>query len=112
MFKILQKAVTAGISTVAYPDVPAVVSAPCRGAPEFDFVIWHDARPAADLCPAGAIALSGDDLVRRVTVDYGRCIFCGLCAELSPDGAVRVTTDFELANHNRQGVFLKSGEPI
>ena len=101
MFKILQKAVTAGISTVAYPDVPAVVSAQFRGAPEFDFVIWHDARPAADLCPTGAIALSGDDLVRRVTVDYGRCIFCGLCAELSPDGAVRVTTDFELATHNR-----------
>ena len=39
MFKILQKTVTTGIATVAYPDVPAVVSAQFRGPPEFDFVI-------------------------------------------------------------------------
>src|ERR1035441_10834972 len=101
MFKILQKTVTTGIATVACPHVPAVVSAQFRGAPEFDFVIWQDARPAADLCPTGAITLRGDDFVRRVTVDYGRCVFCGQCADASPDGAVRVTTDFELATHNR-----------
>jgi Ni,Fe-hydrogenase III small subunit/formate hydrogenlyase subunit 6/NADH:ubiquinone oxidoreductase subunit I len=103
MFKILQKTVTTGISTVAYPQVPAVVSAHFRGRPEFDFASWKDARPAAAVCPTGAIqvgqALSPAN--RRVTVDYGLCIFCGLCAEASPSGAVRVTTDFELATHNR-----------
>src|ERR1035441_419283 len=101
MFKILQKTLTIGIATVAYPDVPAVVSAQFRGAPEFDFVIWRDARPAAQVCPTGAIMLTGDDRVRRVTVDYGLCIFCGQCADVSPDGAVHVTTEFELATHNR-----------
>jgi Ni,Fe-hydrogenase III small subunit/formate hydrogenlyase subunit 6/NADH:ubiquinone oxidoreductase subunit I len=101
MFKILQKTVTTGIATVAYPHVPAVVSAHFRGRPEFDLVSWRDARPAAEICPTGAIAVSGEDFVRRVTIDYGRCVFCGLCAEVSPDGAVRVTTDFELATHNR-----------
>jgi Ni,Fe-hydrogenase III small subunit/formate hydrogenlyase subunit 6/NADH:ubiquinone oxidoreductase subunit I len=101
MFKILQKTVTAGISTVAYPHVPAVVSAHFRGRPEFDFASWRDARPAAEVCPTGAIAVSGEDLVRRVTVDFGRCVFCGLCAGASPSGAVRITTDFELATHNR-----------
>jgi Ni,Fe-hydrogenase III small subunit/ferredoxin len=101
MFKILQKTLTTGIATVAYPDVPAVVSAQFRGAPEFDFVIWRDARPAAQVCPTGAIMLTGDDRVRRVTVDYGLCIFCGQCADVSPDGAVHVTTEFELATHNR-----------
>src|ERR1022692_4151565 len=101
MFKILQKTVTTGIATVAYPQVPAVVSAHFRGRPEFDFASWRDARPAAEVCPTGSIVLSGDQRVRRVTVDYGLCIFCGLCAEASPSGAVRVTTDFELATHNR-----------
>ena len=101
MFKILQKTVTTGIATVAYPHVPAVVSANFRGRPEFDFASWRDARPAAEVCPTGAIALSGDAGVRRVTVDYGLCVFCGLCAEASPAGAVRITTDFELATHNR-----------
>src|ERR1035437_3151151 len=101
MFKILQKALTTGIATVAYPYVPAVASAQFRGRPEFDFASWRDARPAAEVCPTGAIALTGHDFVRRVTVDYGLCVFCGLCAEASPSGAVRVTTDFELATHNR-----------
>jgi Ni,Fe-hydrogenase III small subunit/ferredoxin len=101
MFKILQETVNTGIATVAYPAVPAVVSAHFRGAPEFDFATWRDARPAAEVCPTGAIVLSGDQRVRRVTVDYGLCVFCGQCAGVSPDGAVRVTTEFELATHNR-----------
>ena len=61
MFKILQKTVATGIATVAYPDVPAVVSAQFRGRPEFDFASWRDARPAAEVCPTGAIALSDSD---------------------------------------------------
>src|SRR5450759_5910458 len=98
MFKILQETLITGIATVAYPDVPAVVSAHFRGRPEFDFKSWRDARPAADVCPTGAIVVS--DVVgqadpegtppanRRVTIDYGLCIFCGQCADASPDVAV------------------------
>jgi Ni,Fe-hydrogenase III small subunit/formate hydrogenlyase subunit 6/NADH:ubiquinone oxidoreductase subunit I len=106
MFKILQKTVTTGIATVAYPDVPAVVSSHFRGRPEFDFPSWRDARPAAEVCPTGAIALSGDDATRRVTVDYGLCIFCGQCADASQDGAVHITTDFELATHSRASLIF------
>jgi Ni,Fe-hydrogenase III small subunit/formate hydrogenlyase subunit 6/NADH:ubiquinone oxidoreductase subunit I len=101
MFKILQNTLATGIATVAYPDVPAVISAQFRGAPDFDFPLWRDARPAAGVCPTGAIQVTGDESVRRVTVDYGLCIFCGLCAEVSADDAVHITTGFELASHNR-----------
>lgn len=106
MFKILQKAFTTGIATVAYPDVPAVVSAHFRGRPEFDFASWRDARPAAEACPTAAIQLTGDALHRRVTVDYGLCIFCGQCADASPDGAVRITNEFALATHHRASLML------
>jgi Ni,Fe-hydrogenase III small subunit/formate hydrogenlyase subunit 6/NADH:ubiquinone oxidoreductase subunit I len=105
MFKILQKTVATGIATVAYPDVPAVISGNFRGRPEFDFVSWRDARPAAEVCPTGAIALSGNATVRRVTVDYGLCVFCGQCADVSPDGAVQITTEFELATHYRASLI-------
>ena len=107
MFKILQKTVTTGIATVPYPDVPAVVSAQFRGRPEFDFAAWRDARPAAAVCPTGAIVVSdaGADH-RRVTIDYGLCIFCGQCAEVSADRAVRITTDFELATLSRASLML------
>jgi len=107
MFKILQKTLSTGIATVAYPDVPAVVSGQFRGRPEFDFASWRDARPAAEVCPTGAIAVNDSGAIhRRVTVDYGLCIFCGQCADASPDGAVHVTTEFALATHHRAGLLL------
>src|ERR1035438_9297435 len=107
MFKILQKTLTTGIATVAYPDVSAVVSAQFRGRPEFDFASWRDARPAAEVCPTRAIVVTdGATGHRRVTVDYGLCIFCGQCADASPDGAVRVTTEFAFATHHRAGLML------
>src|SRR5664279_159713 len=106
MFKILQKAFNTGLATFPYPHLPAVVSGRFRGQPEFDFASWRDARPAADACPTGAIALSGDHRWRRVTVDYGLCTFCGQCADASPDGAVRITTEFELATLHRASLML------
>src|SRR5690349_9953535 len=107
MFKILQKTVATGIATVAYPDVPAVVSGNFRGRPEFDFAAWRDARPAAEVCPTGAIIVN-DGGLRRVTVDYGLCVFCGQCADASEDGAVRVTTEFEMATHSRASLTLEA----
>ena len=43
---------------------------------------------------------------RRVTVDYGLCVFCGLCAEASSDHAVRITQDFELATPDRRNLVF------
>lgn len=104
MFKILQKTLATGIATVPYPDRPALISEHFRGRPEFEFASWRDARPAAEACPAGAIALRDGGGLREVTVDYGRCVFCGLCADASADGSVRVTRDFELATCRRESL--------
>jgi Ni,Fe-hydrogenase III small subunit/ferredoxin len=77
-----------------------------RGCPEFDFAAWNDARPAAEACPTGAIALIDSEGLRQVIVDYGRCIFCGECAETSADEAVRMTHQFELAVTDRRDLVL------
>jgi len=106
MFKILQKTVSTGIVTVNYPAEPAKVSERFRGRPNFDFDKWKDARPAAEVCPTGAISLSDTGDSRKVTVDYGLCIFCGLCAEASTDQAVRITQEFELATSDRRNLVL------
>jgi Ni,Fe-hydrogenase III small subunit/formate hydrogenlyase subunit 6/NADH:ubiquinone oxidoreductase subunit I len=108
MFKILQKAFITGSATVAYPETPPVISEHFRGRPEFDFASWSDARPAAAACPTGAIALREEDGIRHVTVDYGRCVFCGQCADATPDGSVRVTRDFELAAEERSDLILRA----
>ncbi|HEX7422481.1 MAG TPA: NADH-quinone oxidoreductase subunit NuoB [Terriglobales bacterium] len=106
MFKILQKTVSTGIVTANYPAEPAKVSERFRGRPSFNFDKWRDARPAAEVCPTGAISLSDEGDSRKVTVDYGLCVFCGLCAEASSDQAVRITQEFELATSDRRNLVL------
>ena len=84
MFKILQKSFSVGTATADYPRISPRLAEQFRGCPEFDFEAWSDARPAAEACPTGAIALNDSDGVRQVTVDYGRCIFCGECEQPPP----------------------------
>lgn len=98
MFKILQKTFKAGIVTARYPEAAAKVSGNFRGRPEFDLERWRDARPAAEACPTGAIAVSDRNGTREVTIDYGLCVFCGECAD---GDAVRMTREFELAVRDR-----------
>src|SRR5260370_8519989 len=106
MFKILQKTVSTGIVTVNYPAEPAKISERFRGRPSFDFEKWKDARPAAEVCPTGAISLDDKAHSRKVTVDYGLCVFCGLGAQASSDQAVRLTQEFELATSDRRNLVL------
>ena len=106
MFKILQKTFRTGVVTTTYPSKPARVSDHFRGRPSFDFEKWQDARPAAGECPTGAISYRDEGDSRTVTVDYGLCVFCGLCAEASPDQAVTVTKEFELATADRGSLVL------
>jgi Ni,Fe-hydrogenase III small subunit/formate hydrogenlyase subunit 6/NADH:ubiquinone oxidoreductase subunit I len=108
MFKILQKTLATGIATVAYPDVPPQISEHFRGRPAFDFASWRDARPAAEVCPTGAIACDDNGGVRQVRVDYGRCVFCGQCADVTADGSVRLTRDFELASGRRESLVTRA----
>ena len=108
MFKILQQTIRTGIVTTSYPGTPARISDHFRGRPSFDFEKWQDARPAAAECPTGAISCRDTDDSRQVTVDYGLCVFCGLCAEASPE-AVSITKEFELATADR-GSLVRTAE--
>jgi Ni,Fe-hydrogenase III small subunit/formate hydrogenlyase subunit 6/NADH:ubiquinone oxidoreductase subunit I len=109
MFKILQKTFNTGIVTAPYPSAEARVSEYFRGRPHFDLERWSDARPAAAVCPTGAIAVSDRDDFRQVTVDYGLCVFCGQCAEASMDQAVSITHEFELAVRDRRDLLFQAG---
>ena len=111
MFKILQKTFKAGIATADYPRIAPQLAEQFRGCPEFDFDAWSDVRPAAEACPTGAIAFRDRGGVRLVTVDYGRCIFCGECEAASAASAVRIspvrmTRHFELATTDRRDLVL------
>src|ERR1019366_1183935 len=108
MFKILQNTLQAGIVTQPYPETAAKLALGFRGLPEFDLANWRDARPAADACPSGAIAVTDAGWSRTVTMDYGRCILCGECAGATPEGAVRMGRNFEAATMDRKALVISA----
>src|SRR3974390_2491315 len=95
MLDIIRKSLATGVVTAAYPQAPAEVSGQARGRPEIDFAQLRDARPAVAACPTGALACEDKRGRRAVTLDWGKCTFCGLCAEA--DAAIRMTNACELA---------------
>jgi len=106
MFRILHKTFRSGTVTTGYPQQPARLSPNFRGAPEFDWANWKDAPSAAEACPTGAIQVADNGSSREVTVDYGRCTFCGECA----GEGVRITGRFELAATSRDALIVSSGK--
>ena len=104
MFEILSKSIATGIVTTDYPTTPAEVSTQARGRPEIDFANWKDSRPAAAVCPTGSLSCSERDDTRTVSLDLGKCTFCGLCAEV--DSAVRMTNQCELAVTSKEQLIL------
>ena len=79
MFKTLWQSLKTGVVTTAYPRSSAAVSNRARGKPEIDWANWTDPRPAAAVCPTGAIECG--DGPGAAALDLGKCVFCGLCAE-------------------------------
>src|SRR5437016_14564203 len=104
MFEILRKSLATGVVTTPYPHPPGAAERSCgRGRPQIDFVNWKDARPAAAVCPTGALAFNDGDGKRTAVLDLGKCTFCGLCAEV--DEAIRMTNQYELAARTRSDLI-------
>jgi Ni,Fe-hydrogenase III small subunit len=77
-----------------------------RGRPEISLA-KVDQEALIAVCPTNAI-LSGP-----VSVDLGRCTFCGECARRFPE-KVKFTTDYRLASNERSRLIISEGvvEPI
>ncbi len=106
MFETLRQSIKAGIVTTNYPDAPPEISSRTRGKPEIDWAKWKDARPSAAVCPTGAIEFRDEATTRTAALDLGKCIFCGLCAEVDP--AIRMTNQCELAACRREALQFEA----
>jgi len=107
MFDIIRQSLKTGIVTGRYPAAPAEISARARGRPEIEWANWKDARPAAAVCPTGAISFEDAKGGRVARLDLGKCIFCGLCAEAGP--GIRMTNLCECAASRRADLVSSAG---
>ena len=85
------------------PDVTKVsVPGIFRGRPVIS-TLKTDEQALVDLCPTGAIS------AEPVSIDLGKCTFCGECAFAFPD-KIRFTTDYKLSVNHRESLVVKEGD--
>ena len=85
------------------PDVrTAKVPGIFRGRPVIS-TVKIDEEILQDLCPVNAISTN------PVTIDLGRCTFCGECARCYPDKVV-FSTDYHIASNERERLIIKEGD--
>lgn len=88
------------------PDLSAVELTPkFRGIPTLSSNITEqEALECKSFCPVGAIDYDG-----QLSLDLGRCIFCGECAESYPQ-AISFTNDWHLASAQRENLIVRPGD--
>jgi Ni,Fe-hydrogenase III small subunit/NAD-dependent dihydropyrimidine dehydrogenase PreA subunit len=95
-----------GRQTIAWPDGPARLPERYRGRPELrPERCGEGCHACVDTCPTAAVA------VGPLSLDLGACLFCGLCEEACPAGAVTFTRDFRLAARAREDLVVRDAVP-
>ena len=96
-FKILSHQGKQYIPDVTTVEVPGIF----RGRP----VISRkevDIKNLVEICPTHAISAS------PVSIDMGKCLFCGECAHAFPD-KINFTKDYKLSSNYRDGLIVREG---
>jgi Ni,Fe-hydrogenase III small subunit len=62
-----------------------------------------DEKELIATCPVNAISLN------PVSIDLGKCTFCGECAMRFPE-KIQFTTDYKIAANDREGLVIKEGD--
>jgi Ni,Fe-hydrogenase III small subunit len=105
MLKAILRSLRTGVVTIHYPAQPAQPPARFRGPPQVRPGSSFDALPPSSVCPSGAI--SGEPGESRYAIDLARCLFCGRCAEDSPDAAIEIGRTVELAARSRERLVIQ-----
>lgn len=85
------------------PDITnVVVPGIFRGIPEITFENV-DEKALVARCPTGALRAD------PMSIDLGRCMFCGECARAFPE-KIRFSKDFRMATNNRSRLVIHAGE--
>lgn len=111
MLGLLRARLAQGHRTSRYPDGPVGLPERYRGRPRLDSVRCPDGcRACAAACPTAAIRTD------PLAIDLGACLFCPVCTEVCPEGALAFTGDHRLAARTREDLVdrgeAKLAEPL
>lgn len=113
-------------STIQYPDTPIPVSEMLpdryRGFLNVSTDICTCCTLCEKACPIDCIKIeSGKDeeigkrVMTRFDIDEAKCMYCGLCTEPCPTGAIHFTKNFEAATTDLESLifkFVDEGEKV
>ncbi|MBN1362374.1 MAG: 4Fe-4S binding protein [Sedimentisphaerales bacterium] len=108
----LKEAVNAVFSprfTTRFPAEPCVVPERYRGKPEFDLEACIGCGACVNVCPTTALTqtdetggMDGHPPVRRITLRYDTCIFCGNCQDnCTTEKGIKLSNQWDLAGLDR-----------
>jgi Ni,Fe-hydrogenase III small subunit/Pyruvate/2-oxoacid:ferredoxin oxidoreductase delta subunit len=108
MFKTLRARLHQGHRTVAYPAGPRpVLSDRYQGLPVItQGRCQQGCQKCSVACPTAAIAPKQ----ARVNIDLGRCLFCGDCVDVCPDGVITFSSEFSMATRRRGDLVVGERE--
>jgi formate hydrogenlyase subunit 6/NADH:ubiquinone oxidoreductase subunit I len=100
--------------TNLYPAIQANVAERFRGMLAFDAGLCVGCKLCQKVCPTDAIKIEkiegteGTEEKRYIAVvQLDKCIFCGQCVDTCHKGALRNTSDFELACSDKNALTVK-----
>ncbi len=105
MFKVFKTRFEQGYRTMQYPKTPVTLPPSYRGLPETHPCDVAIVEKCAANCPQNAID------VNNKSIDLGRCIFCGLCEQISAGKFVTFSRDFGLGCARRDQLITTDGLP-
>jgi len=106
MLKILLARLRQGYRTNRYPAVTPPLPDRLRGLPTLEATrCLEGCHACAEDCPTDAIVLHP-----TAQIDLGKCLFCTVCTDICPTGAVHFGQDHRLATRTREALLLESTE--
>ncbi len=82
----------------------AELSAPFRGRPVIT-TVKIDEKKVAAMCPVKAIGTA------PLTIDLGRCLFCGECSRAFPEKII-FTSDHKISANRREDLVIRAGSDL
>ena len=109
MLGIITARIQQGYRTIGFPKKPPVLPKRFRGLPVINQAcVDPSCETRVSCCPVSALAYQSG----QVTLDLGRCLFCGECEQALPQGAITFSKDHQLAARDRQALVLGRGETV